>query len=347
MKNMRKKILVCLAAALVLAGCSNSGASGGSAPASGQASAPAPKILKFALTNAPDTFMARVVSEFAATANKNAGGSLDIQVFPASQLGDQREYIEGLKMGTLEMCLIATGALEGFEPRFIIFSLPFVFESPAHMHRFYESETSRAVLEDFRTQQGVRHVGIIDEGLRQVWTTNVEIKTLADFQKLTIRVPEVPLYMNMFKALKANPTPMALGDVYTGVQTGVINAFENGVENFVANKLDEVLKVSNATNHTGIICSILVAEKVFSSLSPEQQKVITDAGQEATQKGLAAFEESENKLYQSLEAKGVKRVKLSDELMSQVRSTLEGVVRDQLKGMYNYDELAKTILALK
>jgi tripartite ATP-independent transporter DctP family solute receptor len=332
--------------ALVLGGCSGSGSSG-TASASSSSPVPAPKILKFAMTNAPDTFMARVVSNFAEIANRNGNGSLDVQVFPASQLGDQRDYVEGLKMGTLEMCLIATGALEGFEPRFIIFTVPFVFESPSHMHRFYESEISKKVLEDFRTQQGIRHIGIADEGLRQVWTSNVEIKTLADFQKLTIRVPEVPLYMNMFKALKANPTPMALGDVYMGVQTGVINAFENGVDNFVANKLDEVLKIGNTTNHTGVICSILIAEQVFQALSPEQQKVITEAGQEATDKGLAEFEASQEKLYASLAGKGVKMVNISENTMSQIRSTLQAVVRDQLKGMYDYDELVKAILALR
>ncbi|MDR1933267.1 MAG: TRAP transporter substrate-binding protein [Spirochaetales bacterium] len=352
MKGKKTKLTLCamiltVVLILVLGGCSGSGSSGTSAPASSSAQAPAPKVLKFAMTNAPDTFIARVVSNFAAIANKNGNGSLDVQVFPASQLGDQRDYIEGLKMGTLEMCLIATGALEGFEPRFIIFSLPFVFESASHMHRFYESEISQKVLEDFRTQQGIRHVGIVDEGMRQVWTSNIEIKTLADFQKLTIRVPEVPLYVNMFKALKANPTPMALGDVYMGVQTGVINAFENGVDNFVANKLDEVLKISNSTNHTGVICSILLAEKVFESLSPEQQKVIIDAGKEATDKGITEFEASQENLYASLQNKGVKRIKLSDDTMTQIRSTLQEVVRDQLKGMYDYDELVKAILSLR
>jgi tripartite ATP-independent transporter DctP family solute receptor len=354
MKGIQKRksgfftMIICVAAlGLILSGCGGGGASGSSGSSAPGSAAAAPKILKFALTNAPDSFITHVVNNFAAIANKNGNGTLDVQVFPASQLGDQRDYIEGLKMGTLEMCLIATGALEGFESRFIIFSLPFVFESMLHMHKFYASDISQKVLEDFRSQQGIRHVGIVDEGMRQVWTTNVEIKTLADFQKLTIRVPEVPLYMNMFKALKANPTPMALGDVYTGVQTGVINAFENGVDNFVANKLDEVLKISNGTNHTGVICSILIAEKVFESLTPDQQKAIIAAGQEATDSGVAEFEASQEKFYASLEAKGVKRVKLSDDTLNQIRSTLQGVVRDQLKGMYDYDELVKAALALR
>jgi tripartite ATP-independent transporter DctP family solute receptor len=348
MKGKKRNLLLCTVLAgmtFVLGACSGSGSSAAASASSAPASAP--KILKFALTNAPDSFITRIVNDFAEITNRNGSGSLDVQVFPASQLGDQRDYIEGLKMGTLEMCLIATGALEGFEPRFIIFSVPFVFESASHMHRFYASDISQKVLEDFRTQQGIRHVGLVDEGMRQVWTSNVEIKTLADFQKLTIRVPEVPLYMNMFKALKANPTPMALGDVYMGVQTGVINAFENGVDNFVANKLDEVLKVSNTTNHCGVVCSILIAEKVFESLSPEQQKVIIAAGQEASDKGVAEFEASQEKLYASLGGKGVRRVKISDDTMNQIRSTLQGVVRDQLKGMYDYDELVKAILALR
>jgi tripartite ATP-independent transporter DctP family solute receptor len=351
MKGQKKRFAV---SAVVLcailsftAACGGGGSSGSGASASGVSQAAAPKILKFALTNAPESFITKVVNDFAAIANKNGNGSLDVQVFPASQLGDQRDYIEGLKMGTLEMCLIATGALEGFEPRFIVFSLPFAFESMTHLHKFYASDVSQKILDSFRTEQGIRHLGIVDEGMRQVWTTNVEIKTLADFQKLTIRVPEVPLYVNMFKALKANPTPMALGDVYTGVQTGVINAFENGVDNFVANKLDEVLKTSNTTNHTGVICSILVAEKVFESLTPEQQKAIVAAGEEATNKGMVEFEASQEKLYASLQAKGVKRIKIPEDTMNQVRSTLRGVVRDQLKGMYDYDELVKTILALR
>ncbi|MDR1317393.1 MAG: hypothetical protein LBK13_11030, partial [Spirochaetales bacterium] len=120
-----------------------------------------------------------------------------------------------------------------------------------------------------------------------------------------------------------------------------------GVDNFVANKLDEVLKVSNTTNHCGVICSILIAEKVFQSLTPEQQQVVIAAGQEATDKGLAEFEASQEKLYASLTDKGVRRVNISENTMTQIRSTLQTVVRDQLKGMYDYDELVKAILALR
>jgi tripartite ATP-independent transporter DctP family solute receptor len=306
-----------------------------------------PRVLKFALTNAPDSFITSVVNEFAKIVNENAEANMEVQVFPASQLGDQRDYIEGLQMGSLEMALIAIGALEGFEPRFIMYSLPFLFESTEHFHRFYQSNVSQQLVDDFRNDQGIRHIGIVDSGHRWVWTPDIEIRNFADFQRLNVRVPSVPIYINMFRALGANPIPMPLGDVYTGAQTGVINAFEIEVDNFLTLRLDELLKVGNITNHTYNVAGILISERVFNSLTSAQQNIIIEAGHEATRRGRIAFERHVQSLIDSLESRGVAKLALAENVLDQIRGTLENVARDSLGTMYNYDELVSAIQALR
>ena len=305
------------------------------------------RILRLALTNAPDSFITSVADDFAAIVNSIPDSGLQVQVFPASQLGDQRDYVEGLRMGSLEMSLIATGALEGFEPRFIIYSMPFLFETSAHMHRFYNSSMSQQLLDEFRISEGIRHLGMVDSGRRQVWTNNIEINSIADFQRLNIRVPAVPIYINMFAALNANPTPMGLGDVYTGVQTGIINSFEMEIVNFNSLRMHEVLDVANITNHTYNIASLLISERVFTSLTPEQQEIVLNAAEEATRRGAVRFEVYEQSLYDELESLGVRTVTLSDSVLNEIRSILEGVAREQLGTMYDYEEFVNYVLALR
>ncbi|MCL2382462.1 MAG: TRAP transporter substrate-binding protein, partial [Treponema sp.] len=302
-------------------------------------------ILRLALTNAPDSFITSVADDFAAIVNSIPDSGLEVQVFPASQLGDQRDNVEGLRMGSLEMSLIATAAMEGFDPRFIIYSMPFLFETSAHMHRFFNSDMSQQLLDEFRQAEGIRHLGMVDSGRRQVWTDNIEISTLADFQRLTIRVPAVPIYINMFAALNANPTPMPLGDVYTGVQTGVINSFEMEIVNFNSLRMFEVLNVANITNHTYNIASLLISERVFTSLTPEQREIVTNAAAEATRRGAVRFEVYEQSLYDELESLGVRIVTLSEDVLAQIRVTLEGVAREQLGNMYDYNEFVNYVLA--
>jgi tripartite ATP-independent transporter DctP family solute receptor len=331
---------------LVSGGCSGSG---GSASASGSnaSQAPAPKIMKAACTNPPDSYQIQCLNDISTIVKEKTQGAIDIQVFPASQLGEQRDYLEGLKMGTIEIALVGTGFLEGFESRFCIFDIPFVFENHDHMFRFLASDICQKLLDDFRIEQGFRHLVLADEGLRHIWTTNVEITSLQDFKKLDIRVPEIPLYVNMFKTLGANPVPLGLGDVYTGLQTGVINAFENGVENVYTIKLHELLKVNNVSNHIYSLISVLTSEKVFSTLSAEHQDILVQAGKEAEKKVAEIFDKLEKERYATLASRGVKTVEFSPQLMEQIRDTIKDVSRELLKGLYDYDEVVKLALSYR
>ncbi|MDR2049254.1 MAG: TRAP transporter substrate-binding protein [Treponema sp.] len=351
MKKSRGLIGVLAVSGLVfyagIMGCSNSSGSGGGGVSAGAASAAAPIIMKAACTNPPDSYQTNALRDISNIVKEKTTGAIDIQVFPASQLGEQRDYLEGLRMGTLEIALVGTGFLEGFESRFCIFDIPFVFENHDHMFRFLASDICQKLLDDFRTEQGFRHLLLADEGLRHVWTTNVEIKSLQDFKKLNIRVPEIPLYVNMFKTLGANPVPLGLGDVYTGLQTGIINAFENGVENVVTIKLDELLKVNNVSNHVYSLISVLTSEKVFASLSKEHQDILVAAGKEAEKNVFTVFDKLEKERYATLASRGIKTVEFPPQLMDQIRDTVKNVSRELLKGLYDYDEVIKLALSLR
>ena len=335
-----KKLLWCLIivvfASLVLTGCGPRGGREGG-----------PRIIRIAVPNHPDAFMAQMVFKFADTLNAKDVG-LYAQVFPSSVLGDQRSATEGVQMGAIEMSFLATGALEGFDPRFIIYSMPFIFQTPEQIRRFFfETDVSRNLIEEFKVQQGLRHVAIIDEGPRHIWTRDIELNALEDFHRLVIRVPEVPLYVNMFRALGSNPTPLPLAEVYTAAQTGVVNSFEMGIDNLLANMLNEVFDIGILTSHTYLICSLLIGERFFQSLTSEQQNAVLAAGEYITSIGSELFLRSQEELFATLPGLGMRVMDVPGPLMPQLHDILEEVTRGLLGGMFDYDELVNLAMSFR
>jgi TRAP-type C4-dicarboxylate transport system substrate-binding protein len=141
------------------------------------------KVLRLAATLPPDASPLVTLTEAAAKVKAATKGDLEIQIFPSSQLGGQREFTEGVSMGTIDMCLIANGALESFEPRWAAYSLPFIFNNADHVYAYWDSALNKKMLEDFRTQKGMRGMAMFTEGeFRTVWTRSKAIRKFEDFK---------------------------------------------------------------------------------------------------------------------------------------------------------------------
>jgi TRAP-type transport system periplasmic protein len=219
----------------------------------------------------------RAVSVFKKVVEQKTAGKVKVEIYPANQLGKEREQFEGVKLGTIEMCMIADGPIAGFFPEIMIIGIPYLYSNEAVAWRSLDSSFGRDLFEEMRKKTGVRTLGIGENGFRNFTNRVRPIRTPDDLKGLKIRTMENPAHMAMVKALGASPTPIAWGEVYMALQQGVVDGQENPVSVIQVAKFNEVQKYLTLDGHVYSILPILMNDKFFSSLSPEIQKIIIDS----------------------------------------------------------------------
>ncbi len=298
------------------------------------ASAGETAIFKIASTHSPEMYTTKAFVKMAEKVRERTGGQIEIQVYPSSQLGDQRDYLEGVSLGTVEMCIIANSALEPFDKRFSIFGSPGLFADSRHLRAFMDGPVGQTLFNDYLQSQGVRTVAYFDEGIRNVWLVNKEAKTLEDFRGLKIRVPEVPVYVAMFTGLGTNPTPMGWGECYTGLQTGIIEGVENNVEMVTTSSLTDYIKYQIPTSHVYSMIFLLMNDAAFQALSPENQKIFQECIDRALAEGYQEFIKAQEAAYKQAYDAGVKRVEISEPEMKRINDVFMGVTKKALDGLF-------------
>ena len=307
------------------------------------ASAGETAIFKIASTHSPEMYTTKAFVKMAEKVRERTGGQIEIQVYPSSQLGDQRDYLEGVSLGTVEMCIIANSALEPFDKRFSIFGSPGLFADSRHLRAFMDGPVGQTLFNDYLQSQGVRTVAYFDEGIRNVWLVNKEAKTLEDFRGLKIRVPEVPVYVAMFTGLGTNPTPMGWGECYTGLQTGIIEGVENNVEMITTSSLTDLVRYQVPTGHVYAMNLLLMNDAAFGALSAENQKILMECIEEADRDAYAEFLKAQDAAYAAAEKAGVKKVEISDAERARINGVFLEVSRKTLGGLFPetiYDDIA-------
>lgn len=306
-----------------------------------EGSAQEQKVMKLAATLMPDTSPIKCLTDMSVKLKDETQGAVDIQIFPASQLGGQRDFVEGVSMGTVEMCIVGVGALESFEPRFSIYGMPFLFEDNDHLYKFYDSDINQKILQDFCDQKGMRVIGLFNEGFRTVWTKEKPVESLADFKGLKLRVPEVPIFVDMFTTLGCNATPLPAGDVYTALQTGMIEGVELPVSSIVGGKINEVVKYETVTNHVSGAMVVLINEGYYQSLTGEQQQMLLAAVKEASDADRANMVTDTEKYEKVIAESGIQQIIPSEEMMAQFREAMNGVSEKYFKDVIDQETIGQ------
>lgn len=209
-------------------------------------------------------------------AAKRSNGTLEIQIFPANQLGNERDLAEGLTQDILDMAWISTAVMENFDSKMAMFSLPYVFRSFQHVKQVTGSEIGDYIFGSLLESNNIRVLGFFDQGFRWVWNNSRPVAKIEDMKGMKIRAPESPVYMGTFRLLGANPTPIPWGEVYTAMQTKVVDGFEVYPESFVANKSYEVCKYGSRTNHIYAGSVLMIREGLWQELSEEHRKILAE-----------------------------------------------------------------------
>ena len=293
-----------------------------------------PVIFKLASTQSPEMRSLKALQRMADDVAVKTNRKVVVQIYPSSQLGDQRDYMEGIQMGTVEMCLIATGAIESFDPHFAIYGVPGLFHTSEQIHAFYNTPISQKVCDTFLKEHGVRTLGLYDEGIRNVWLVNKQVHKLEDFKGIKLRVPEVPVYVKMFEALNCNPTPLTWGELYSGLQTGIVEGLENNVEMVVTSNLTDMIKYEIKTEHVYSTLLLMINENALNRLDTETKKIFLECIAAGNDDAWKQFTEGQKQAYQTAAARGVKTITLSIEERKRVDDKLMRVTRDTLKNLF-------------
>ena len=236
---------------------------------------------------------AQGADHFAKLVAEKSGGDLEVQVFPSSQLGSQKDMTEGLIYGTIDMVLTGTADLGQFQPKMSLFDLPFLFKDRAHAYKALD--TVGMELGQELEPRGLKLLGYMENGIRHL-TNNVRpVKAPADMAGLKIRVMSNKIYIETIKSLGGSPTPMAFGELYSAMQQGTVDGQENPSAHIYTKRFFEVQKYASLTAHAYAPEPVLISMITWSKLSDAQKAIIQEAAKEAIawQRDLSTKEDNE------------------------------------------------------
>jgi len=234
-------------------------------------------------------------------------GTMLIDQYPGAQLGQEPQVLQLVKSGDVEFCISSSANAATLSPQAGVMSMHFLFRSEAHLIKaLADPEVSKAVKAMIaETVQGARVVALATLGLRSMYSKR-DIKNVRDMKGLKVRVQATPTEDTMFPAYGAQIVHMPFGSVYTSLQTGVVDVAENGVNVYLANKHYEVAPVLSMTEHEANNSLVWVSDKVWNSLTPEQQGWMQGAADEVNKTQPAKAIELEHQSQDKLKAIGVK-----------------------------------------
>jgi tripartite ATP-independent transporter DctP family solute receptor len=214
---------------------------------------------------------------------ERTGGRVKIQMFNNRQLGEEKDTIEQTRFGVIDMNRVNTAPFNNLVPETQVLGLPFLFRDVDHMHKVVDGEIGEEILKAFEPH-GLVGLAFYDSGARSFYTTKKPIKSLEDMKGLKIRVQQSDLWIAMMKAFGANPTPMPFGEVYSALQTGVVDGAENNWPSYESSRHFEVSKFYSLTEHS-LTPEVLVISKIaYDRLSPDDKAALRAAAKESVGK---------------------------------------------------------------
>lgn len=259
--------------------------------------------LKFGHVGEPGSLFEASAKEFARCANADLGEKAEVQVFGSSQLGTDTELLQKLKLGQVHFALPST-VMSSVDPTFGVFEMPYIIKSRDHMKRV-EDAVLESKLQPAAQAKGYRIIGVWENGFRHI-TNNVRpIDKPEDLKGVKLRTPKGEWRVKMFKAYGANPSPMAFSEVFTALQTGVMDGQENPYTQIWSAKFQEVQKYLSVTGHVYTPAYALVSERHYAELPDDVRSVLDRCGKETQAFVYDTAAQMETDLLDKLKAGGI------------------------------------------
>src|SRR3982750_2694471 len=230
--------------------------------------------IKLGHVGEPGSLFQQSADEFAKRANAKLAGKAKVLVYGSSQLGGDSEMIQKLKLGTLDMALPST-VMSSEVDLFGIFEMPYIVKDRTHMGRI-EKEVFWPKLAPEAEKKGLRVLAVWENGVRHITNSKRPIRTPADLQGIKLRVPEGKWRLRMFQAYGANPSPMKFSELFTALQTGVMDGEENPLTQIYSGKVQEGQKYLSLSAHVYTPAYLTVGVRKYESLPADVRKILED-----------------------------------------------------------------------
>jgi len=209
----------------------------------------------------------------------NSPQPVKVEIFPSSQLGSERDMTEGMQLGTIDIAIVS-GVIANFSPSMKVLYLPYIFRDREHAYKVLDGEIGKK-LSSGLPSIGLRLLAYWENGFRQITNSKRPIYTPEDLEGIKIRVPENKVYLDSFAKWGANVITMSFGELYVALQQNTVDGQENSLAIIDTNKFYEVQKYLSLTKHFYCPAQVLISEITWKKLSPEMQKAVVKAAEEA------------------------------------------------------------------
>ena len=270
---------ILLAAALI--GCASTAPAAGSAPAASAGDSGLPTYEVLIGTHLPkESIVVQGFIRMADAMNEKTGGRFTYTLSDAGQLGSQRDILEACNLGSVQFCVGEADLLNSYAPVYGAFALPFMFDSAEHYKACADGAVGQKLISALEAATDLTVVGNMSNGFRSVYLQK-PVNSIADLKGVKIRTPESSVYVDTFSALGANPTAVPASEMYSAIQTGVVDGMENVNETIVQYKIYEVVSNCSLTKHIHND-QLIVANKSFvNSMTEEDRALLLECGKEA------------------------------------------------------------------
>jgi tripartite ATP-independent transporter DctP family solute receptor len=289
MKNMKKTLCVLLSAVI---------------GASFAMTAEAKTVLRYATDVSKDNTQGQGAVYFADEVKKRSNGNIEVKTFFDSTLGNSQSIVSGARSGTIDIAMVGGGIASGLSPVMAVLDIPFIFKDKEHAYRVLDGEIGDklyATLEPL----GLKGLAYFENGFRNMTNNNKPIVKPEDCAGLKIRVPQSNMLVATFKALGANPVPMAYGELYTAMETGAIDAQDHPISTLYAGKFYEIQKYLSMTKHAYTAVTVMMNKKKFDKLSKEDQQLILECARDAAKYQREVNAKEEVKMIEEMKKTGI------------------------------------------
>ena len=287
------------------------------------------RTLRFSFVQPADSHMGYGVQKFADLVSKKSGKKMTVKLFPNGTLGGDLQTVSALQGGVLDLTTLPPGLLVGLSKEFGAFDLPFLFNDFKEADAVLDGPIGKKFME--KLPSGLVGLSYWDHGFRNVSNSKRPIAKVEDMQGLKLRVVQAPLMIDMFKALGTNAVPLPFTELYTAMETKAVDGQDNPIVAFETNKFYEVQKYISTTRHVYNPLIVLLSQKSWEKLSPDERKILVEAANETRAEQRTVSRDMEGKALAKAKSQGTVVTEVSTEERARMREKVQPVTEQYTK----------------
>jgi tripartite ATP-independent transporter DctP family solute receptor len=271
-------------------------------------------VLRYGELNPDSHPMTSVAKEFARLVKEKSKGEIVVDIYASGQLGDERTELQGVQMGAIDLTRANAVSLGDFgAKKSNLFSLPYLFRDREHLWKVLNGPIGKEIRDDVAASKtGMVAVAYMEEGQRNFFFRDAPVANLDQIKGKKIRVPQTQILLDTVKAFGASPTPISYSELYSSLQTGVVDGAENPPTGYLANNFFEVAKYYMVDGHTYSPSIMVISELTWNKMSAEQRKVLDEAARETEVFNKNLAEKADADAYVELKKKGAQIITVTD-----------------------------------